>query len=143
MIPKGYKRLDSFFTKRPDDLVIQSGWYYSYDAGGITGIIPEIAPVEKEQIGKTVKECGWAWEYFLTPKVFPGAPLLRDNEKLAAFITGVSEFQPWMVERLLQRRKDQEAGRPLVYKSCRSSHCGVSHEYLGFCNACAHDKVPA
>ena len=141
MIPKGYKRLDAFFKKRPDDLVIQSDWLYSYAGGGITGVIAEVAPVEATQVGKTVKECGWAWEYFVISRVFAGAPLLSASEKLTAFLTGVSEFQPWMKERLLQRREDQRLGRPLVYKSCRSSHCGVSHEYLGFCNFCSNQAI--
>lgn len=60
-IPAGYVRN----TDR--DAVVGPEWFYSYDGGGITGVIPEYAPVKPEWVGKTVTGTGTAWEYFYKP----------------------------------------------------------------------------
>ena len=48
--------------------IVQKDWYYSYDDGGITGVIPKNAPVEPDMIGKPAHEAALAWEYFMKPK---------------------------------------------------------------------------
>jgi hypothetical protein len=56
------------FCKNPLDIV-GPDWYYSYDGGGITMIIPDSQPVWLDAIGKTAQEASLlSWEYFLVPK---------------------------------------------------------------------------
>lgn len=48
--------------------IVQKDWFYSYDDGGITAIIPAILPVTEDMIGLPAYKAAFAWEYFLKPK---------------------------------------------------------------------------
>lgn len=56
----------TYITDRTE--VVQSDWLYSYDGGGFIMIIPEIAPVNPDMVGKPAHRAAYAWEYFLKPK---------------------------------------------------------------------------
>jgi len=66
--PLAYKRLDQMEYSKPLEMVVEADWEYSFDGGGITGVIPDNQKVLPEWVGKTVKETGVsAWEYFRVP----------------------------------------------------------------------------
>ncbi len=52
------------------DAIVQPDWQYSYDGGGVTGVIPDVGPVQAEWVGKRARDTGTAWEYFLVPPPF-------------------------------------------------------------------------
>lgn len=47
--------------------IVESDWYYSYDGGGIAGVISYEAPVSSDMVGKYACDAVYAWEYFLIP----------------------------------------------------------------------------
>lgn len=57
---------DGFTWLKNRNEIVQANWFYCYDGGGFTGIIPEFAPVQPEMVGKKAKDA-CAWEYFLKP----------------------------------------------------------------------------
>lgn len=64
-------------------------------------------------------------------------------ERLAAFMVGVTRpLSHWQRRRLQRQRAAKKVGRKVIYRQCDMSHCGVAHEYLGFCPCCDAGPKP-